>query len=109
MIRRSVSIRTFADKWSINTLNKGVLEAQYAVRGAVVNKADEFRERLSQGDSLPFDKLTPLNIGNPLVFEQPPLTFNRSVISLVMDPSLIPNVRGKYASDIIERAELLIS
>ena len=102
-------MRAFGDRWGVQTLNKGVLEAKYAVRGEVINKADEYKERLSRGDWLPFDKLTPLNIGNPLVFEQPPLTFNRSVISLVTDPSLINLVRGKYAPDIIERAEHLIS
>ena len=70
MVRKSMAaIRSFGDRWGVQTLNRGVLEAKYAVRGEVINKADEFREKLFRGEMLPFDKLTPLNIGNPLVFD----------------------------------------
>lgn len=77
MCLRNLSRRGFGDRWGRETFNAGVLEAKYAVRGEVVNRADNYRDRLAAGESLPFDKLTPLNIGNPLVFAQTPLTFNR--------------------------------
>lgn len=37
----------------------------------------------------PFDKLTYCNIGNPQAFRQPPFTFNRQVLSCMLNPELL--------------------
>lgn len=63
------------------TLNKHVLEAQYAVRGAIPLRAEELREQLENGEGkdLPFDAVVSCNIGNPQQLDQKPLTFLRQV------------------------------
>jgi alanine transaminase len=62
---------------NITNINANVIKAEYAVRGAVVNKAMEYKAKLAAGEHLQFDHLIPLNIGNPLIFKQKPLTFHR--------------------------------
>ena len=63
------------------TLNRHVLEAQYAVRGAIPLRAEELREQIEQGNGgdLPFDEIVSCNIGNPQQLDQKPLTFLRQV------------------------------
>jgi alanine transaminase len=63
------------------TLNKHVLEAQYAVRGAIPLRAEELREQIEEGKGgdLPFDEVVSCNIGNPQQLDQKPLTFLRQV------------------------------
>lgn len=63
------------------TLNKHVLEAQYAVRGAIPLRAEELREQIEEGKGgdLPFDSVVSCNIGNPQQLDQKPLTYLRQV------------------------------
>lgn len=66
-------------------MNKHVLEAQYAVRGAIPLRAEELREQLEEKGKdagLPFDTVVNCNIGNPQQLDQKPLTFLRQVSSL---------------------------
>lgn len=63
-------------------LNPAILNVQYAVRGELAIKAEEFRVRLQNLDhGLPFDKVVSSNIGNPQQkgLDQPPLTWTRQV------------------------------
>lgn len=62
-------------------MNPAVLQAEYAVRGAIPLRAEELRVQLEQGkgDSLPFDEVVSCNIGNPQQLDQKPLTFLRQV------------------------------
>lgn len=63
-------------------INKHVLEAQYAVRGAIPLRAEELREQLEENGAdagLPFDSVVSCNIGNPQQLDQKPLTFLRQV------------------------------
>jgi alanine transaminase len=65
-------------------INKNVLEAQYAVRGAIPLRAEELREQLEdkgKDAGLPFDTVVNCNIGNPQQLDQKPLTFLRQVSS----------------------------
>jgi len=71
---------------TIESLNPSILKVQYAVRGELAIKAEEFRDkiRLSTEDAhhgLPFDKVVSSNIGNPQQkgLDQSPLTFVRQV------------------------------
>jgi len=67
---------------TVDTLNPAILNVQYAVRGELAIKAEEYRVRLKAGaHDLPFDKVISSNIGNPQQagLDQPPITFNRQV------------------------------
>ncbi len=63
------------------TMNANVLQAQYAVRGALVQRAELLDGKLKSGPAsgLPFDEIIYCNIGNPQQLQQPPLTFLRQV------------------------------
>ena len=66
---------------TLNKLNKKLIDAQYAVRGKIVIRAQELEE---QGK-----KIIYCNIGNPQALKQKPLTYIREVLSLVEFPSLL--------------------
>lgn len=58
-----------------------MLEVEYAVRGAVPQKAGALAAQLANGDKLPFDKIVYANIGNPQQkgLNQKPITWWRQV------------------------------
>ncbi|KAI9834087.1 MAG: hypothetical protein M1819_003372 [Sarea resinae] len=101
----------------INNINPRVKQAQYAVRGELAVRAEEFRERLARGDTkegeLPFDTVISANIGNPQQLDQKPITFFRQVLSLVEHPPLLdhPEILKTslgYHQDAIDRAHRLL-
>lgn len=101
-----------APKMSLDTINPHVKDAQYAVRGELVIKADGYRQKLAANpDSLPFKKIVACNIGNPHELGQKPLTFLRQVISLCHYPELMSNTAAAAAfpTDAIARAKSYLS
>jgi hypothetical protein len=68
---------------SVDALNPAILNVQYAVRGELAIKAEEYRVQLktNAAHDLPFNKVISTNIGNPQQtgLNQPPITFNRQV------------------------------
>jgi alanine transaminase len=89
-------------------LPKNVLEAEYAVRGAIVSKSMEMEEQLKSGNhSLPFDQLVPCNIGNPQAVGDTPITYHRQVVSLLSNPDLVdtPEAAKVYPKDVLDRAK----
>lgn len=69
---------------TVDSLNPAVLKVEYAVRGELAIKAEEYRVKLKQSDAgLPFDRIISSNIGNPQQkgLDQPPITFIRQVCS----------------------------
>lgn len=69
---------------TVDSLNPAVRNVQYAVRGELAIKAEEYRVTLKekgQNSGLPFDRVISSNIGNPQQkgLDQPPITFNRQV------------------------------
>ena len=78
---------------TVDDLNPAVHNVQYAVRGELAIRAEEFRVALKDknaSSSLPFSKVVSSNIGNPQQkgLDQPPITFGRQVrLSL---PTLYP-------------------
>ncbi|KAF9010751.1 transaminase [Cyathus striatus] len=93
-----------------DTLNPAVLRVEYAVRGELAIKAEEFRERLKEDDhGLPFDKIINSNIGNPQQkgLDQPPITFTRQVAALVEWPALADLAPGVFPNDVVQRAKAL--
>ncbi|EGR32052.1 hypothetical protein IMG5_097990 [Ichthyophthirius multifiliis] len=75
---------------TINDINPKVKNAEYAVRGTVPTRALNIRAALLNGNhNYKFDKLTECNIGNPQIFGQKPISFNRQVLASVLYPELI--------------------
>eukprot|EP00750_Incisomonas_marina_P008224 INCI15376.2.p1 GENE.INCI15376.2~~INCI15376.2.p1 ORF type:complete len:411 (-),score=72.68 INCI15376.2:1795-3027(-) len=81
---------------SFDTLNSRLIDAEYAVRGPVVDLAKEIAQELKDPDNtLPFDELIFCNIGNPQALGQKPLKFNREVLSLLQMPRLLEDDKAK--------------
>ncbi|KAK2745129.1 hypothetical protein FQN57_004036 [Myotisia sp. PD_48] len=98
-------------------VNPNVLSAQYAVRGELAVKAEEYRvtlEKAAAGSGvLPFDEVIFANIGNPQQLGQKPITFFRQVLSLLEHPVLLENeavLKEKlgYKQDALDRARSLL-
>ena len=68
---------------TVDALNPAILNVQYAVRGELAIKAEEYRVQLKTNAThdLPFNRVISTNIGNPQQtgLDQPPITFNRQV------------------------------
>jgi hypothetical protein len=83
---------------TVDSLNPASLKVQYAVRGELAIRAEEYRVQLKTGNNhnLPFNKVISSNIGNPqqLGLDQPPITFLRQVgcLSLTLDALALINV-----------------
>jgi alanine transaminase len=87
---------------TLNELNPRLLHAQYAVRGPIVQRAQELE---AQGK-----KIIYCNIGNPQALKQLPLSYLRQALSLLENPVLLddPSVTGSYPPDIVARVRLLL-
>lgn len=107
---------TPARKLNYDNINPHVKAAQYAVRGELAVKSEEYRAKLSSGSAadLPFDQVISANIGNPQQLDQKPITFFRQVLSILENPKLLEhedvllNQLG-YKSDVLARAKWLLS
>ncbi|KAI5885627.1 PLP-dependent transferase [Schizophyllum commune H4-8] len=96
---------------STSDLNPAILKVEYAVRGELAIKAEEYRKRLALGGEhgLPFDKVISSNIGNPQQkgLDQPPITFIRQVAALCEWPALEELAPNAFPKDVIARAREL--
>lgn len=92
---------------AIDTLNKNVVEAKYAVRGPILEEATRLEKQLKETPgSLPFESIVACNIGNPQALKQKPISFSREVLSLVICPSLLDRAKSLgFQVDAINRAE----
>jgi len=88
-------------------MSKTVLNAQYAVRGAVVIRALEIKDQLLKDpSSLDFDKVVMCNIGNPQELGQKPPAFARQVLTGCLYPELLN--AGLFPSDVVSRVETIL-
>lgn len=85
-----------------NNINSRLIEAQYAVRGKIVLRAQELEAKGK--------KIIYCNIGNPQALKQKPMTYIRQVLSLLEYPELInnPDSQKIFPKDIIERAKFIL-
>jgi len=88
---------------SATRVNSRLLEAEYAVRGPIVRRAQELEESGRQ--------VIYCNIGNPQALGQRPLTYLRQLLSLLEYPGLLAfdEVLRRFPQDIVERARLLLA
>lgn len=101
---------------TLDNINQHVVKAEYAVRGELAVKSEEYRAKIRKGGDtgLPFDTVISANIGNPQQLDQKPITFFRQVLSLLENPNLLEhedvlvNSLG-YKSDVVARAKWLLS
>ena len=101
---------------NLENINQHVVKAEYAVRGELAVKSEEYRAKSKKGGDtgLPFDAVISANIGNPQQLDQKPITFFRQVLSLLENPNLLEhedvliNSLG-YKSDVVARAKWLLS
>jgi alanine transaminase len=69
-----------AERLSVKNINPALVEASYAVRGVVLDRALALKAQLETNPkSLPFSEIVSCNIGNPQSLGQMPLTFFRQV------------------------------
>ena len=57
----------------VDNLNPCLLKADYAVRGAIAVKSQEYQKALKEGADLPFSKILACNIGELVSLIQRPL------------------------------------
>lgn len=83
---------------TVESLSKGIRDAQYAVRGEIVLRANELER---QGRQIIYS-----NIGNPQQLNQKPITFFRQVLALIQYPDLLsnPQAQSLFPADALERA-----
>ena len=96
-----------AAKTTEKDLNQWLVEAEYAVRGEILDRSEELQKQLDAGEKLPFEKIVPCNIGNPQALGQKPLSFNRQVLSLVTNPDMLADgsMKALFPADAVARAE----
>lgn len=104
---------------TIDNINPHVKAAQYAVRGELAVRSEEYRAKLAKGEGkdLPFESVIAANIGNPQQLDQKPITFFRQVASLLENPLLLELLEQDealvqklgYKPDVIARAKWLLS
>lgn len=103
-VRPGIGVRSVS-RLTVDQLPANVLEAQYAVRGAIVIRAGEIDAQIKAGThKFPFDATVPCNIGNPQAVGAKPVTFHRQVLSLLTNPSLLKDPKLDYPEDVKARA-----
>jgi aspartate/methionine/tyrosine aminotransferase len=88
---------------TITQLNDRLLQAEYAVRGPIVQRAQELE---AQGR-----KIIYCNIGNPQALKQQPLTYLRQFLCLLEYPELLTHgdVLERFPKDIVQRARTVLA
>lgn len=91
----------------VSNINPKVLEAEYAVRGAIAVKSQKYAESLADGATLDFPKIVQCNIGNPQVLGQKPITFFRQVLSICDYPEILRHEEARkiFPEDVTARAQ----
>jgi len=75
------------------------------VRGKIPLRGEEIKRALTSGSQqFPFPNTTALNIGNPQAVGQGFVSFNREVLSGLINPKLVEN--GGLSKDAAERVKL---
>jgi len=91
------------------TLNKKVVEAEYAVRGAIVLRGMQHEEALAKGEKRPFSKMVFCNVGNPQQLQQKPITYFRQLLALMDYPEMIDNPPSMFPPDVVARAKKIMA
>ena len=83
MLTQNLAVRKYTKVFS--SMGKHIVEAQYAVRGAIPIRGAQIKQELAANPSaFAFDETVALNVGNPQQVGQGYLTFNREVLAGLM-------------------------
>ncbi|MGA3160253.1 MAG: aminotransferase class I/II-fold pyridoxal phosphate-dependent enzyme [Terracidiphilus sp.] len=85
----------------IKNVSAAVLATEYAVRGPIVERAQELEK---QGREIIY-----CNIGNPQSLGQKPITWLRQILALCEYPALMETVRGVFPADAVETAREILA
>ncbi|KAH0793922.1 aminotransferase, classes I and II family protein [Histomonas meleagridis] len=88
-------------------VRKGVIKAQYAVRGDIIIKQGELIEQMKKGVKMPFKDFIPCNIGNPFAVGKKSLTFTRQLVAAVEFPELMD--KGVLPDEVCQRAKQFLA
>ncbi|EGG06952.1 uncharacterized protein MELLADRAFT_106312 [Melampsora larici-populina 98AG31] len=95
---------------SLENINPGVLEAQFAVHGEIPQRAEELGAELLQSSDpmkeFGFTYILRNNLGNPQEMGQEPITFARQIAALAEYPQLSTLV--KFPDDVVKRSAELV-
>lgn len=99
------------------SVNPAVREAEYAVRGKIVERSNQLQKELAkkgktgENGTLPFDSIVACNIGNPQVLGQKPVTFFRQVLAICDYPDLLDNPQAAsiFPQDVLDRARDILN
>jgi aspartate/methionine/tyrosine aminotransferase len=88
---------------SISDINPKLLSTQYAVRGAIVQRAQELE---AQGREIVY-----CNIGNPQALGQLPLSYIRQTLALLEYPELLQKeeIVKYFPQDVVEKAKFILN
>jgi aspartate/methionine/tyrosine aminotransferase len=88
---------------TLNDLNPHVRRTEYAVRGPIVERAQQLE---AEGRRIIY-----CNIGNPQALRQRPSTYLRQLLSLMEHPELMddPAAAGHFPADVIARARAVLA
>ncbi|SPO28166.1 probable alt1 - alanine aminotransferase [Ustilago trichophora] len=112
--KNHTTVGSYKPVLTTKSINPHVLEAEYAVRGEISNRANNYAAQIAQGNAdLPFSSVVTANIGNPQqqpYLAQKPLTFWRQVAALTEYPELMdqPGIDKIFPKDTQQRAKLLL-
>lgn len=90
--------------FGVGDINPKLVEAKYAVRGAILARAQDLKKELKEENDLPFDEIIHCNIGNPQALGQKPISFYRQVLSGVLNPSIVE----QYPEDVKSRVSEIL-
>ena len=96
-------IRKAGPLLKVETMNKNVVDAKYAVRGEILDIKAQIAAEMKEGKKFPFKEFCELNIGNPQTFKMKPITFFRQVIATVTCPQLLET--ASFSDDVKRRAQ----
>jgi alanine transaminase len=98
-----LALRQYTKVLQKDTLSDQVKNTEYAVRGKIPLRGEEIQNEIKAGKgNYNFTSTTSLNIGNPQAVGQGHITFNREVLSCLINPALLNT--DAISSDAKERA-----
>ncbi|VDL83739.1 unnamed protein product [Nippostrongylus brasiliensis] len=79
---------------------------EYAVRGPIVTRALEIEKELARGVQKPFKNVIKANLGDAHAMGQKSITFNRQLLTCVVNPFMME--KGLFAKDVLDHARALL-
>jgi len=87
-------------------INPAFIRVNYSLRGWLFRRAIEIRQELARGEAKPFSEVLE-HIGNPQGMGQPPITFFRQVLGLLLCPDFLDD--PSFPQDAKNRAKQILN